>query len=139
MGARADRFKIKVERDGQAVTLYSFSAYASGDYVDPKWNAPDPDDPDYPASGTAPGPTYGAAQAITAMVQPVGEGEKLVRTPWGEEVKAALKAYFAYDVTVAHRDRVTYDNTNYWVVGLSEWYVGSELIFRKAMLVEEIV
>ena len=138
MGTRADRFKAHVEKDGQAVTLYSFSAYASGAYVDAKWNAPDPDDPDYPASGTAPGPTYGAAQAVAAMVQPVRDGEKMVRTPWGEEVKAALKAYFPYDITVEHRDRVTYDGTNYWVVGLSEWYVGGELVYRKAMLAEEI-
>ena len=138
MAMKAENFKNRVLARGQTVTLYSFVAYASGDYVDPDWNEPDPESPDYPASGTAPGPSFGDAQSVQAMVQPVQEGESLVRTPWGEEVKVSLKAYFPYDVTVAHRDRITYGGTNYWVVGIGEWYDEGNLVFRKVLLKEEI-
>ena len=125
------------------MTLYSFIAYASGDYVDPDWNEPDPESPDYPASGTAPGPSYGDAQSVKAMVQPISvgqssAGESLVRTPWGEEVKVSLKAYFPYDVTVAHRDRITYGGVNHLVVGIGEWYDEGDLVFRKVLLKEEV-
>ena len=138
MSAKAENFKNRVSTRGQTVTLYSFTAYASGDYVNPDWNAPDPEDPDYPDSGTAPGPSYGDAQSVQAMVQPVSEGESLVRTTWGEEVKVSLKAYFPYDITVAHRDRITYGGVNHLVVGIGEWYDEGDLVFSKVLLKEEV-
>jgi hypothetical protein len=139
--SKASDFQRLIEQHGQTVTLESFSAYASGDYVDANWNAPDPEDDDYPASGTTPGPSYGAAQSVTAFIQPIKireGGERLVRTPWGEEVEALLRAYFPAETTITHRDRVTYDGTAYWIAKIEEWQEGSTLVYRLAHLTQEV-
>jgi len=138
---KADDFEARVNAVGQTLTLYSFSGYASGDYVNPYWNAPDPDDPDYPSSGGAPGPSYGTAQSVKALVQPArgGDGgEVFVRTPWGDEVKAVLRAYFPASVNVAHRDRIEYGRSAYWVARIEEWFDGDELVYRLVYLTEEV-
>lgn len=137
--SKADEFESLVDQHGQTVTLYSFTAYASGAYVDSNWNAPDPESTSYPASGDAPGASYSAAQSVKAFVQPATmgkKGEKLVQTPWGEEVKVDLRAYFPTSVTVAHRDKVTHNGTDYWVAGIGEWYDGGTLVYRKVALTE---
>lgn len=137
---KAAEFTARVERIGQNVTISTFVGYATGGYVDSAWNAPDPDDADYPQSGTVPGASYGAARTEKVWVEPVNgkEAERSIRLPWGDEVQAQRKMYCPADVSIGLRDRVTSDSIAYWVAGVEEWSVGDELVYRLAWLAEAI-
>ncbi len=129
-----------VEEIGETLTLYSFSGYDAGSYVNAPWGAPDPDHVDYPATGTAPGIVYSAATSVTGIVQPlkVQDGRKhLVTTPWGEQIEAKLRVYFDNTVTITARDRITYRSKDYWVA-FEEWRVDGELVHTKVYLADKV-
>ena len=133
-------FARAVERLGVTVSLEAWQGHATGDYVHPHYNAPDPEDPDYPTSGAAPGDSYGAAQSVQAIVQPAkgDEAERLVHTVWGETVLVSLWAFFPQSVTPTPRDRVTCSGTAYWVAKLETHEVAGEVVYRKALLTEVV-
>ena len=139
--SKASVFKALVERVGENILIETFVAYASGTYVDDHWNAPDPDDADYPGSGTIPGPTYADAVTVKAMIQPVRqktEREQLFETVQGQYVKATLRCFLPADIAITHRDRITVGSNAYWVASLEEWAVEGEDVYRLAWLAEAL-
>ncbi len=139
--SKASRFKALVERVGENILISTFTAYASGAYVDDDWNAPDPDDPDYPGSGTPPGPIYADAETVKAMIQPIrqkNERERLFETVYGQTVKASLRCFLPAETEIAHRDRVTIQSESYWVAAVEEWRVEGELVYTLAWVAREV-
>jgi len=139
--SKASLFEALVERIGEDILISTFEAYASGEYVDDDWNAPDPDDADYPGSGTIPGPTYADAVTVKAMIQPLRqktEREQLFETVQGQYVSATLRCFLPAATEIAHRDQVTIRSKVYWVAALEEWIVDGEFVYRLALLAEAL-
>jgi len=138
--SKATHFAERVARIGEDVTISTFLGYATGASIDSAWNAPDPDDADYPQSGAVPGAGYGAARTERVWTEPVSgkEAEQAIRLPWGDEVRARRKMYCPSDVSVGLMDRVTRGDIGYWVAGIEDWSVGGDLVYRLVWLAEAI-
>ena len=137
--SKQTQFAARAQAHGQQITIHPFSAWPSGDYLDSSSGLPDPEHKEYPA--TIPEPTYQDAVTVYAFVQPLTTqegGEVYVRAPWGEEVRVALRAYVPGSQAVAHRDKIVYNSTNYWVAKVEEWKSGGVVVFREVHLTESV-
>jgi len=141
--SKLQKFKRRAARRGQTVSLYAFSAWPTGDYVDTWSGEPDPDDVDYPA--TVPEPTYETAVSVTGFFQPAtaqiagaSPRDQPVRAPWGEEVQQAAIFYCPGDQEVSEKDKVVYGSDIYYVYSLSPRYDGSILVHTEVYLTESV-
>ena len=135
-----ERFKLRCSQVGRTITLYPFSAHATGAYVDAWSGHPDPDSASYP-TGSQPGPTYGTGVTLSAMVQPLGTqdgGEQFIVLPSGERKAIDLVTYIPGDQAVTSEDKITVGSNTYWIGGLKEEYVGSTRVHWKVQLIDSV-
>ncbi len=134
-------FRARVDQIGETLTHYAFSGYATGDYINEPWNAPDPESPDYPASGSLPGIVYYDPVSVDGIIQPltIQEGRRhLVADPHGNRTAAQWRVYLDDQVeNLTEKSKFTLRGKDYWAA-TEEWREGDTLVYTKVYLSDKI-
>jgi hypothetical protein len=138
--SKLTQFKARAAAHGQAITVYPFSAFPSGSYVDTWSSEPDPGSASYPS--TQPSITYGTAVTVNGFFQPPSgteaKEEVMITAPWGDQVKVAARAYLPGDQAVQHRDKIVVGGVNYWVAGIAPWKDSTVTVINELQLVQSV-
>jgi hypothetical protein len=131
------QFRALAASRGQSLSWARFvlAANAPAAMID-GW--PDPEDPDYPITGR-PEDQYAAAATIKGFIQPptVKEGgETRTLQVGGISTEIVMIAYLPYDVTIGHRDKITFAGTTYLVNKIKPWYDAGQLVYNEVELGE---
>lgn len=135
---KLDSFKARADQHGQSITIYPFSAYPSGTYVDTYAGEPDPDSLTYPAS--QPSITYGTPATVKGFFQPqmTKKKDEFVKAPWGEEVRIDARAMVPGDSAVTHRDKFVVGAATMYVVQIAPWQDGALTVYTEVALTESV-